>query len=454
MNSDSAPSPVVLLVDSKTRDLDVAVLIAHHLRALGVGCHLEPLEAYRAVVAAYRPGLILFNHLTASHLVSWSRRLAELGVLTAVLPNEGIMYDPDDLKYSSGRHHSAAHIDYFFCWNEPHRQALLAEGFDRETRVEVVGVPRFDFYFAPWSRVLHVPPLQRPPRPRVLVCTNFVTAQFFELPPAEGDKFFAPWKDRIPIYRNYRRSIEAHWQGRRQCLDFLSALTRADRYEVTVRPHPREDVRFYSDWIASLPASQRAHVKLDANSNVSALILDCDLEISCETCTTALESWIAGKPTIELIFERDVLWYREEQADANVPCINPADLPALVESHLTDPKQPAQAAARQRHLERWCAAPDGTSCQRLARILADAVLHRPPPDASKFTATDRRRAAKLLALRKLGLAYHFDPFMPLKRAVLGDRYAIKDFAYRKSIKPADVMEAQRRLEAGIATGRD
>jgi len=34
---------VVILVDNKIRDLDGAELIAHHLRGLGIQCHLEPL---------------------------------------------------------------------------------------------------------------------------------------------------------------------------------------------------------------------------------------------------------------------------------------------------------------------------------------------------------------------------------------------------------------------------
>ncbi len=120
---------VVILVDNKRRDLLVAALIGHHLEQLGLECHLEPLEAYRGVLAAYRPHLILSNHLTAPHLVAWSQRLAELGVLCAVLPNEGICYDEAELEYNAGKFHNGAHIDLFFCWNEPHQRALRKCGF-------------------------------------------------------------------------------------------------------------------------------------------------------------------------------------------------------------------------------------------------------------------------------------------------------------------------------------
>lgn len=85
--------PVVFLVDDKRRDLDIAMLIAWQLKQQGVDCYLEPLEAFRAVLAEYRPGMIVFNHMQGSHMTAWSRRLADIGVLTAVHLNEGILYN-------------------------------------------------------------------------------------------------------------------------------------------------------------------------------------------------------------------------------------------------------------------------------------------------------------------------------------------------------------------------
>src|SRR5688572_25685359 len=145
-----------MLVDNKRRDLMVAALLAHHLEKRDVACHLEPLEAYQGVLGAHRPDLIISNHLLAPHLVRYSQRLAELGVLVAVLPNEGILYEENVLEFNAGKHYNGAHIDLFFCWNEVHKHALEKQGFGARTRIEVIGVPRFDFYFAPWSSVLDI----------------------------------------------------------------------------------------------------------------------------------------------------------------------------------------------------------------------------------------------------------------------------------------------------------
>jgi surface carbohydrate biosynthesis protein len=443
---DSATKNVVILVDSKTRDLDVASLIAFHLRGLGVECYLEPLEAFRAVVAAYRPSMIVFNHLTASHLAAWSRRLAELGVLTAVLPNEGIIYDPDVLKFAAGRYHSNAHIDYFFCWNEPHAEALKAQNFSVETNIEVVGVPRFDFYFEPWSSTITISSKKNSSRPKVLFCTNFTMAQYQELPRIEADKLFAAWADRVPLYKNYWPAIEAHWRSRKRVPEFIEALIRTRKFDITLRPHPAENHEFYARWLDTLPAADRAEIKFDTNSNISRLIMDCDIEISCETCTTALESWIAGKKTVELIFERNPLWYREIQAKANVECDNPSTLPGLISKILSEPIPRKLIELRRSHLEKWCSSPDGQSCFKITKILEAAIHSHKAPVWSKLDASDYRRALKLRAMQKMGLAYHFDPLLFAKRKIWPMRYAVKNSGYQKSIKPSDVSGARKKLE--------
>lgn len=440
---------VVMLVDSKKRDLQVAALIAHHLDALGLDCVLEPLEAYQAALAAHRPELVLFNHLTASHLAKFSRRLHGMGVLTAVLLNEGIVYDPDDLKYSSGKFHADAHIDLFFCWNQPHRQVLQEQHAGKHMRIEVVGVPRFDFYIAPWSRAFRAPQLPAHPRPRILLCTNFQLAKFAELPAEHGQKLFSQWKDRIPLYRDYPGAIAAQAQASRKIFDYLDALAADGGFDVILRPHPRESAQRYLAWHSRLPAAQRERVQMDDQTPISSLILDCDLEISCETCTTAMESWIAGKPTIELIFTKHPILYHPEHAQNSTPCDAPARLVPLIRELLQHGEPPALEAAQQRHLAKWCHVTDGNACLRLAQQVATAVRHKPPADWSQLGLNDRRRGLKLKWLRALGLPYNFDPLMALKMRLNPGRYAIKYQDYQKAITAADVRLARTALKQAV-----
>src|SRR5262249_15988471 len=155
------------------------------------------------------------------------------------------------------------------------------------------------------------------------------------------------------------------------------------KYDVTVRPHPVEDADFYEQWLLSLPAEMQARCKVDAESNITSLILSCDLEISGESCTTAVESWIAGKPTIELDFDPHPIFFDKEGSSGNVTCNDPAKLPAMVGEQLANPAQQELSAVREAYLEKWCASPDGTSCEKIAQLIADAVKSKKPADWSK-----------------------------------------------------------------------
>lgn len=439
---------VVLLVDNKQRDLLADTLIAHHLERLGVECLLEPLEAYRGVLGAYRPHMIVFNHLTAGHLARYSRRLAEMGVLTAVLTNEGITYDREVLKFIVGNHHRDAHVDYFLCWNGELRSAMDEIGTFPQARKLVVGIPRFDFYSRPWSGLCEEP---RPAsgRKRLLVCTNFYWADFRGTTAPEV--FLAVLKDRIPTFQDGEAILELQYQSRFRVFAFLDALVKGQRWDLVVRPHPYEKLDPYRQWWDGLPTEHRACVRLDKDSTITSLILNSDLLISCETCTTALEAWIARKPSVELTFERHPIFFHEEHARHQPLCDRPVDLPAMVEAALADPAQPAYAAGRAAHLATWCHTTDGNACQLTAQAIAEALRDHPTPEWSALGLSDARRRAKLALTRAMGEAYHYDPLLRLKYRLNPKRYATKHFAYEKSIRPADVAEAHRRLAEQLAS---
>jgi len=436
---------VVLLVDSKQRDLRAAALIALSLEALGVRAVLEPLEAYRGVLAAYRPDVIAFNHLNANHLADYSARLHALGVKVAVLPNELLLYNREVLDFVCRKRNPRAHIDLHFCWSEIVREALLRNGLGPPTRLEVVGNPKFDFYFEPWSRLYARRSGPRGGRPRVLLCTNLAFAPYKELPRIEADKLFALWSAQIPLYRRYWEAIEVSHRSRQRVLEFAQVLLEGDRYDVILRPHPAEPAGFYRRWMEGLDMRWRGHLAVAAEAPIQSLILDCDLEISCETCTTAIESWLSHKPTIELVFERHPMFYHPEVARLNVECDRPEDLVPLVERELARPDQPEFQALRQEHLRNWCGSPDGRTCARIASALAEVAAEAQPRIAPSLTWSDRRRAAKLSCLRRWGLPYSFDPFLDLKARLFPAAYREKLRVREKTIRPGDAAAVRREL---------
>jgi surface carbohydrate biosynthesis protein len=434
---------VVILVDNRWRDLNQAGLIAHHLERRGVQCCLEPLEATRASLPAHRPHLLLFNHLLTSTLANYSRRLHEAGVLTAVLPNEGIYFDAGELEFNAAKFHNNAHVDLFFCWNRVHADALVSHGGQSRDGIHVVGVPRFDFYFPPWSEILPRADRSTRRRPQLLLCTNFVLARYTRQPRIDADRLFAPWKDRVASYRDYWGIIQASAVGQERIFGFLNALAAESDWDLLVRPHPNEEIDLYRAWRNGLSAARQERVTVDREAHISSVLMDCDLEIACETCTTSMESWIIGKPTIELVMARHPVLFHPEMAALHPNCDRSDALVALVRANLRPGAQQRFSEGRRQHLEKWCASPAGNSSERIAEVICHSLEGRPEPRWSGFNFTDKRRAAKMRLLKTLDLPYNFNPFLPLLSAVAPGRYAAKVKVYEKTPKPADVRRLRK-----------
>jgi hypothetical protein len=206
----------------------------------------------------------------------------------------------------------------------------------------------------------------------------------------------------------------------------------------------------YRQWYAQLPPALQSQVCIDQDTNITPLILSCDLAVSCETCTTALESWIAHKPTIELIFSRHPMFFHPPVAALNVLCNDPTAVTALIASQLASPAQKEFTERRQQHLAQWCNTPDGQSAWKIATIIAKALREKKEPDCSQLQWSDYRRASKLQVLRSLRLPYNYDPFLFLKTRFFPAKYATKGFKYQKTITPDDVAHARLLLQRSVS----
>jgi surface carbohydrate biosynthesis protein len=433
----------VIFVDSKSRDLMGAALIAHHLEKTGMKCRLEPLEAWRACVGAWRPDFILLNHLNAKHLSDFSQYCRKSGIFVGMLPNEGIFYVDGTLDYNSRKQFPGTHCDRVFCWNLEHRDALIRSGYAAPEHIIPVGVPRFDFYVKPW-RALFEKQIAPPGRPVILVNSNFPLAHFKDLPRKFADNFFAQWSHINPIYADYWGAINASVAGRLRFLDHLAALLAADKYHVIVRPHPREDPNFYREWYKTVPISQRDHLHIAFKDNISELIANSDLEISCENCTTTMEAWICKKPTIGLVFERHPFFYTPEVGRLLPECGDPDQLVGMVDNALKRPDQAEYATARQKHMEKWMYKIDGHSALRVAEVIASMVAKRPGSKRIQLSFSDLRRGIKLRVARIFGEPCNVSPVLFFRRLVRGERgqQTLRYRDYLKAVRPVDERRAR------------
>lgn len=440
---------VILFVDNKKRDLPGDALIAHHLeRSFNIRCILEPLESWKACLAAYKPDYLIFNHMLADHLRKYSHELRDMGVMVGVLLNEGIAYHQEVLDFLAGKNYSDAHVDHFLAWNEPYRNALRNHLGDFKGEINVVGIPRFDFYFKPWKRIFEHPETSsgkaRSGQPsRILVCTNFGFAGLRNAPRQYVDRYFADWAAKIPLYRNYRDFIEVNYRSRDRFFDYLHALLDHTDYLIDLKPHPREESDPYVEWHRNLPAALRERVTLRIDELIWEVLPQCDVHIACETCTTSMEAWLSGKPTIELIFEKHPLYFHEEFAKTNPLCSAPEKLPDMVRDALIHPEQEAYRDIRKQHLGKWCDSPSGNSSYKLASVIAKALENRKPP-TFRFSVAYRRKALKLKIKTAIDMPFGSDPRRLLMGMLPGRQMHPLE---AKFIRPSDVREWREKIAA-------
>ena len=437
---------VVYLVDNKRRDLPGAALLARQLSLKGISCELQPLEAYRAVIYAFKPHLVIFNHLLASHLVAFSHRLRSLGIGVAVLPNEGIYYNRETLMFNAGRAHNNAHVDLFFCWNSVHRAALESVGFESEI-LFTTGSPRFDFYFEPWKGLYRKPSLPRKTRPRILFCTNLSLAKFYELPKAEADRFFSSWAKNVSSYKDYWGAVGVVYRNRQRVLTYLENLLGSGAYDITLRVHPSEDIDFYKSWLQNLSMSKSQHLQLDQSSHITDLMLSCDIEVSLDSCTTAVDAWLAGKPTIELALEPHELLSHPILDGLNVRCESPSDIITAVAEALSASQPIHISYARKKHIDLWFGDPKGNSAAMIAETIANFLKGRSLFRSGVYTFSDFRRGIKLMALNKLGKPYNWHPQLLIRLFLNTNGSYIKRETLQKTITPTMVKEMNKVIKS-------
>jgi surface carbohydrate biosynthesis protein len=427
-------------------------LIAHELDKLGIDCHLEPLQSWQAAVYAYQPHFVLYNHLTSQKLADFTQELKNSGILVGCMLNEGLCYEKSDREFVSKKQFPDVNCDLFLTWNDSHRDCLIEHGFcTPPENVRTIGVPRFDFYKQPWSETYRPKEPKADQRPVLLVNTTFALAHFQTLPQKHADQFFEPWKDKINGLQDYMAVINAHYVSRQMLPAYLEELLKTLEYRIILRPHPREEISFYQDWLATLPADQRELITLETQSRSNppfTSIIEADVVLNCEDCTTALEAWMADKPTISIALSQFPFWFTDTYKRLSPIADKPENIVEKVKDALAAPAQSEYTAARRAHMQKWLGGYDGRSAQRAAREIHDLIVSKNTTPRIPFTFAMVRKKWKLFVLHAFNEPYTFQPKHFIRRKFKGkqEQVSIKYRNYLKSVRPSDVTFARDQLK--------
>lgn len=286
---------ILLPVETQTRELDAKLLLGCFLAELGVpsivGSRIEMhLYINRLPVGLYHAKDVR----RPSHRVLAIMR--KLGHTISVLDEEAVVY------YAPSSYHQhrvsdrvMAQVDDFFAWGDDNRKLIETAPGYRNQPIHVAGNPRIDF-LRPELRAYFEPEVDEYRRrfgKFVLINSNFGSVNHFfpNLSRANEDGVItsgnvAPESFMAGVYQFRFRMLEAFRDALPQLADAFPDTP------VIVRPHPAEN---HDTWRKA--AAGRKNVQVIHENNVYGWLMASSAKIH-NGCTTAIESYLLGQPSI------------------------------------------------------------------------------------------------------------------------------------------------------------
>ncbi len=375
-----------LLCDHKWRDLPNLAALKLRLEFLGHRVLLSTTKDARAMIAAFRPDCVVFNHLFSAANRELARTLQQGGVGVVVLPTEGAVR-PELLTLSAGEFSDYRVADLILAWSETSAKDIRDRwGFDHD-RVPAAGCTRFDFYHPAFASV--IVPRERfcatydldPTRPIVTWATQYGYAH---LNGDAGSPQMAQWLrelDEIGVTTCYGRIgmdplriPGIHANGRAAAAQAFFALAKAmPDVQFLIKPHPIEELEFYRGRIVEAGCE---NIRFCPSTYIWDVLNATDVQLH-RHCTTAVETWLWRKPTIELGMDPSpgLNWFdREEGSDM---ARDTDELIALVAAYLDGAEVDAERQAyRDAYVEKWFGTMDGRRCKTAGDLIDDFLRKR------------------------------------------------------------------------------
>jgi surface carbohydrate biosynthesis protein len=298
---------VLLGVDHKWRDLPTYACL-HRLLETKYGMDVTVIRRTweKSYLSWVRPDIVVFEALFYPWVQELARELHELGVKIVILPTEGAPIDQPNKLQLAGKGVDYSVVDLFVSWNEGIRDRIVESGALTPEKVEVAGCPRFDFYRLPLDR---------------LVMGRDEFSRKYRLPPNRATITFASGFVLAGMATRNREFLKQDWQALQKNQTgvgwyddpyamahaelktrelFLEALQKlhAERpdWNFILRPHPGEDQVVYSEFAKKKFSDGR--VRVVPSEYIWNVLRSTDVLVA-RASTTAVEAWLAGKPSVE-----------------------------------------------------------------------------------------------------------------------------------------------------------
>jgi surface carbohydrate biosynthesis protein len=393
-----------LLCDHKWRDLPNLTVIKLQLEALGHRVLLSTTKDAVPMTQAFRPDCVVFNHLFGRVYAELSANLRNAGIAVVMLPTEGAMR-PELVNLAAGEFADFGACELFMNWSEPAAQLLRRRWSVDEEAAPVIGCTRFDFYHPPFKAAITPREIfcrqhgLDASRPIVTWATQYGFAHLCE-PSRAREKFLFESKDvgvkeclaRIGL--DLAEVPRLHAEARDATSEaFFTLASAMPSIQFVIRPHPVENRDYYRRKMRDLGVE---NIRFCPSDYIWNVLNASDLHLH-RQCTTAVEAWHWGKPTIEMGMDFVPQWSWADREVGSDFVTNTDELITTVQSYL-DGREVERERRQYRadYIRSWFGPSDGRRCATAAGTL-HTFLERRGRRRSYFSSLGKVRASPRLA---------------------------------------------------------
>ncbi|MBI5725993.1 MAG: hypothetical protein HZA50_18685 [Planctomycetes bacterium] len=373
-------------MDHKWRDLPGLAALAVWLEeGFGLKTALIPYDQWQEGLFDNRPRAIVVSVLYGPRSRAIAQAAKKMGTRVIVIMTEGRPNNSQAMTYLVGRDSGADQADLWLTWSDTVRDFMIQSGVLPGEKLITAGAARFDFYSPPLRSLVR--PRKRmagefgldASKPVATWATNFTHAKFHR---QNLDFMIKDWTAlgviRQPAYSNPAEFARLDWETRLKCFDAVRGLLAArGQLQLMVKPHPAEEHDVYADFVEKCRVEFGPRVVFVGSCYIWDVLNSSDVHIH-RMCTTGVEAWLLGVPSIDLHMADYYAWSRElggsaaESMDGNDVVTRGEDLIERVDYCLGGggPSR-QQLDARQRYIARWLFKVDGDRCREHAKILAE-----------------------------------------------------------------------------------
>ncbi len=375
---------ILLICDHKWRDLPNLVALKVTLETQhGHTVTLASGRDRAVLLDLFQPDCVVLNHMNGKGYREIAHRLQDQGVSVVVLPTEGRPSFKELLPFVYGQYTDLSNVDLYLPWSDHVTENMIRLGTISVDRVMTVGNTRFDFYCPPLNKqVLSKEAFCRryhldPQRPIVTWATQYNYARFLHRNQDFNRRDLAALGVRA-CYEAAGYDIERfpeHQFHERLAASaaFFQVAQSRPRVQFIIKSHPGEDIAFYQERVKE---ARQPNVSFVFQEYIWDLINSTDLHLH-RHCTTAVEAWLLGKPTVEMKLDVRTPFAWEEMQAGSDSAQSAADLGDIVDHYLAGHAVAEEMQQRRdAYIEKWFYKVDGRRCQEAARHIHDLLNGR------------------------------------------------------------------------------